>query len=150
MWTSSRTWRASPSSVEASVRQQLVRLVRPRVEADLDELQLERRIGVAQGRAIDDVCVADVARLRAEPALARVEVDDPVVATEQRRRRADLGAGRIVAVIAPQNGEVPARVRERALLDVLHPGAEDPERDLLLLLARDRAGMASRCSVAGR
>ena len=61
--------------VEAAVREQLVRLVRPGVEAHLDELQLERGIGLAQHRAVDHRGVRDMARLRAEPALAGDEVD---------------------------------------------------------------------------
>ena len=40
--------------IEAVAGEQLVRLVRSGVEADLDELELEHRIGGTQGRTVDD------------------------------------------------------------------------------------------------
>jgi hypothetical protein len=55
--------------------EQLVGLVRARVEARLDDQQLEAWILLAQGRAIDDGGVRHLARLRPEPPLAGDEID---------------------------------------------------------------------------
>src|SRR5581483_3247447 len=57
------------------VGQELVRLVRPGVEADLHELQLEPRAPVAKEDTVDHRGARHGTRLRAEPALARDEVD---------------------------------------------------------------------------
>jgi len=46
-------------------------------------------------------------------------------------------------MIAARDLENPPRIREFALLHVLHPGAVHPERDLILRLARNCAGMAA-------
>ena len=81
------------------------------------------------------------ARLAADAAVA-VEVDDPVRPPVERHRGADGHAGRVVAVVAAKDREVPARVRKLALLDVLHPRPERAERNAVLLLARHRAGVA--------
>src|SRR5207247_2144590 len=78
------------------------------------------------------------ARLAADAARA-VEVHDAVGAAGEGDGRADGHARRVVAVIAAQHREVAPRVRPRSLLDVLHPRAERPERDLIFFLARHRA-----------
>src|SRR5438132_316804 len=114
-------------------------------QADVDPVRAEVAL---HRRVFEWVDVQRVVRARlhaglAADAAARVEVDDPVGAAEERLGRADRDAGRIVAVIAAQHGEVPACVREHALLDVLDPRPEDAERNVLLLLARHRAGMAA-------
>src|SRR5262249_22562376 len=75
-------------------------------------------------------------------AAAVVEGDDAVLAPVERRGRGGLDAGRVVAVGAAGHGERPARLRELALLDVLHPRAGDAERHLVLDLARHRARVA--------
>jgi hypothetical protein len=72
-----------------------------------------------------------------------VEVHDPVAAPEEGRGRADLDAGRVLAVVAPRHLERAARVGELALLDVFDPGAGDAHRHLVFGLARDRAGVAA-------
>lgn len=60
---------------------------------------------------------------------------------------ADLNAGSGIAVIAPQHSKMAARVGKRALLHVLDPGAKDAYRDFVLLLARNRTGMAADASI---
>ncbi len=72
-----------------------------------------------------------------------VEIDDRVRPLVQGDDRADLDAGRLVAVIAAQHREVAPHLREGALLDVLHPGSEVSDRDLVFRLARHRARMAA-------
>ena len=62
---------------------------------------------------------------------------------KQRRDRADLHTGRVVAVVAAQDREVPTGVGEGALLDVLHPRTKDAELDPVLLLAGDRTRVAA-------
>src|SRR5260370_361757 len=52
-------------------------------------------------------------------------------------------AGGVVAVVAAHDAEVAPGVREHPLLDVLHPRAVHPERDLVLLLAGHRAGVTA-------
>ena len=106
--------------------------------------------GVRVGVDVERVVGARLhARLAADAAVA-VEVDDAVRPPVERHRRADRHAGRVVAVVAAHDREVPARVRELALLDVLHPRAE-----------RRRAGRGSppctppcrrgsRCTASGR
>jgi hypothetical protein len=114
-------------------------------EADVDPMGAEVAL---RGGSFAWVDVDGVVRARLHARLAadarvRVEVDDAVGSAVEGKCGADCGAGRIVAVIAAQDCEVPARVREGALLDVLYPGAEDAERHLVLGLARDGARVAS-------
>ena len=62
--------------IDRTVGQQLVGLVRPGVETDLDELQLQSRLGVEKHCAVDHLSTRHGARLRAEPTLARDVVDE--------------------------------------------------------------------------
>ena len=95
--------------------------------------------GVRVGVDVERVVGAALhARLAADAARA-VEVDDAVGAPIEGHRRADGDTRRVIAVVAAQHGEVAARVRPGALLDVLHPRAERSEGNLVLLLARHRA-----------
>jgi hypothetical protein len=82
------------------------------------------------------------ARTAADAAVA-VQVHDRVGALVEGDHGTDLDARRRVAVVAAQHREVAADVREAPLLDVLDPGAEVPDRDGVLLLAGDRAGVAA-------
>src|SRR6185312_5860429 len=50
-------------------------------------------------------------------------------------------------MVASHHAEMAAGVREGALLDVLDPGAKDANRDLVLILAGNRAGVTSDASV---
>src|SRR6185369_2823084 len=72
-----------------------------------------------------------------------VEVDDPVLPLLEGVDRTDRHARRVRAVVAAEHGEVAADLGEAPLLDVLDPGPEAPDRDVVLLLARDRAGVAA-------
>src|SRR5882762_5179541 len=82
------------------------------------------------------------AGLAADTARA-VEVHDAIGPPVEGDGGADRHAGRRVAVVAAQDREVSPRVREGPALHVLHPGAEGAERHLVLLLARDGAGVAA-------
>ena len=75
------------------------------------------------------------------------EINDAVVAFEQRTGWTNLDAWRLLAMIAAHHAEMAAGVGKRAFLDVLDPGAEDAHRDLMLVLAGNRARMASDASV---
>jgi hypothetical protein len=72
-----------------------------------------------------------------------VEIDDAVATLEECPRRADADAWRLVALVAEDGKEEPLRLRESAFFDRLHPAAVDADRDLVLGLARDRAGVAA-------
>jgi hypothetical protein len=61
-----------------------------------------------------------------------VEIDYAVIAAEESRHRAYSDAGRVLALIAPQNGKKPSRVRVFAFLYVLDPGAECTNGHLVL------------------
>ena len=60
---------------------------------------------------------------------------------------ADLDARGVFAMIAAEDAEMTARIRERALFDVFDPGAEDADGDLMLFLAGHRAGVTPDTSV---
>src|SRR5699024_9840778 len=70
-----------------------------------------------------------------------VEVDDPVVAFEQRLGRADGHAGGVGAVVAAHHAEVACRGGEFARVDVFHPGTELSDGDVVLGFARHCAGV---------
>ena len=82
------------------------------------------------------------ARFAADTAL-RTEIDDAVFALVHRRHGTDRHAGRILAMIAAGHLKNAARVGKRALLDVLHPGAIHREGNMILRLARHRAGVTA-------
>lgn len=50
-------------------------------------------------------------------------------------------------MVAAEDAKVPAGVRELAFLDVFHPGTKDTHRNLVLLLARYGAGVATDAAV---
>ena len=82
------------------------------------------------------------AGLAADAAVA-VEVYDAVVAAKQRGHRADGYARRVFAMVASHHREEAARVGVLAFLDVLDPGAKRAERDFVLGLASDCAGVTA-------
>ena len=86
------------------------------------------------------------AGLATDAALA-VEVHDSVLPAEKRDRRTNFDAGRIIAVVAPQYGEMSLRVRKFALLDVFDPCAVNTNRDIVLFFAGNRAGMTANAAV---
>ena len=72
-----------------------------------------------------------------------IEVDDAVIAREQRGRWTNRRTRRILTMIAAMDAELPRNVGVHALLDVLHVGAVDADRDVVFRLAGDGAGMAA-------
>jgi hypothetical protein len=50
-------------------------------------------------------------------------------------------------MVAAHHPEVATARRKMSLFDVLYPGAEHPDRNIVFLLAGDRAGMTSDTSV---
>jgi hypothetical protein len=114
-----------------------------RLEPHLHAVRAVVALGGGLGLGVDVERVVGTglqARLATDAARA-VEVHDAVGPAVEGHRGTDRHAGGVVAVIAAQHGEVAARVGEGALLDVLHPGAVDAERDLVLFLAGHRARM---------
>ena len=83
----------------------------------------------------------------ASDAAAVIEINDAIVALEERAGRTNLDAWRLLAMVAAHHAEMAAGVGKGAFLDVLDPGAEDANRDFMLILAGDRARMASDASV---
>jgi hypothetical protein len=79
----------------------------------------------------------------ASDARIAVEVDDAVAPLEEGIGRTDADAGRVVALIAEHGKEEAFGVGERSLLDGLHPASVDADRNLVLGLAGDRAGVAA-------
>src|SRR5262249_31288517 len=61
--------------------------------------------------------------------------------------RTDLDTRRIVAVVASHHAEMPTDIGKLALLYVLYPGPEHANRNVMLFLARHRAGVASDTAV---
>ncbi len=121
-----------------------------RLEPDLDavvaEVALVRRRGL--GVDVDRVVGAGVHAGLAADAVVVFEVDHAVVGTEQRRGRADLHARRVVAVVAAHDVELAGDVGEVAGLDVLDPGAVDPDGHVVFALARHGAGVTADARVA--
>ena len=116
-----------------------------RLEAALHAVGAVVALGRGLGLGVDVERVVGArlhARLAADAAVP-VEVHDAVGPAIERHRRADRHAGRVVAVVAAHHAEVAPGVREHALLDVLHPRAVHPQRDLVLLLAGHRAGVTA-------
>ena len=79
----------------------------------------------------------------APDATISVEVDDSVVASEQRGHRADRDARRVFAMIATQNRKESARIWILTFLDVLDPGSKGAKRDLVFGFAGYRAGVTA-------
>ena len=67
-----------------------------------------------------------------------VEVDQAVGALVHRGHGTDVHARRLSAVVAPQNGEMPFHFGKGADFDVLDPGAEDADRNVVFGFARGR------------
>ena len=68
-----------------AAREQLVRLVRSGVEADLDELDVQLRLALVQRGAIEHARVHDLARLRREPAPRGDELDQSFLSWNQKK-----------------------------------------------------------------
>src|SRR5262249_52418235 len=116
-----------------------------RLQPDLEPMRAVVALGGGVGSRIDVERVVGT-RLHAglaADAAAIVEVHDAVAPAIERDGGTDGDAGRGVAVVAAQHREVPPRVGERALLDVLYPGAEAAQGHAVLFLACHRAGVAA-------
>ena len=61
--------------------------------------------------------------------------------------RADLDAGRIVAVIAPKHGKVAPGFWINPFFDVLHPSPVHSDGNIVFFLACHRAGMTTDATV---
>jgi hypothetical protein len=72
-----------------------------------------------------------------------VQVDDSIAPLEECVGRADLRAGRFVALIAEDWKEKTAGRREGALLDGLDPTAIHADWNVVLGFTGDRAGVAT-------
>ena len=101
------------------------------------------RRGIRVGVDVQRVVRAALHAGLAADAPVAVEVDDAVVARVEGARGADRHARRALAVVAAEDGEVPPRARPLAALDVLHPRAKRPDGDVVLFLARHRAGVTA-------
>src|SRR5690606_3493731 len=120
-----------------------------RLEPDLHAVRAEVALG---GRVADRVDVDRVVGAGLDAGLAAdahvlVEVDDPVRAAVHGRGRADRHAGRVLALVAAQHPEVPLGRGAAPLLDLLDPGAEHPQGDVVLRLAGHAAGVAADAAV---
>src|SRR3989442_921333 len=116
-----------------------------RLELRLDSVRAEVALLCGVGVWIDVQRVVGAglhARLAADAAVA-VEIDDAVIASEQRSHRTDRNARRVVAMIAPEHREEAPSVGILALLDVLDPSAKCADGNFVFGLAGDRAGVAA-------
>src|SRR6516165_2990331 len=93
--------------------------------------------------AIEGVVEARLQTGLAADAPVRVKVHHAILASVERRDRANRDARGPFTVIAPHHREQPAIVGKGPLLNVLDPGAVDANGDLVLALARYRASVAT-------
>jgi len=99
-------------------------------------------------RAMVGIDINRIVRTRLHASLAanaavRVEVDDAVLALVHRGHGTDRDTRRLLAMVAARDLKYAARVRVKALLDVLDPGSIHSDRHLVLGLARHRAGVTT-------
>src|SRR5258708_39442712 len=101
-----------------------------RFEIGLDAMRAEVALGGGAGSWIDVKRVVGTGLHAgfASDAAAVVEINDAVVALEQRAGWANLDARRLLAMVAAQHAEKAAGVREGALLGVTYTRAEDAPR----------------------
>jgi len=76
-----------------------------------------------------------------------VEINDSIGPPVQRGSGTDFRTRRVIAVVAPHHPEVARCMRELTLFNVLYPGTKNTNRDLVFLLARNRAGMTPNTTV---
>jgi len=76
-----------------------------------------------------------------------VEINDSIGPPVQRGSGTDFRTRRVIAVVAPHHPEVARCIRELPLFNVLYPGTENTNWDLVFLLARNRAGMTPNTTV---
>ena len=105
------------------------------------EVALGRSVGLCID--IDRIVRARLHAAFAADALSAIEIDDSVLALEERCRRTNLYARGVSAVVASQDSHFAAGVRVGALFDVLDPRTKLANGDVVLCLARDGTGVAS-------
>lgn len=76
-----------------------------------------------------------------------VEIDDSVGPPIQSTGGTDYRARGVIAVVAPHYAEMARSVRKLALFDVLDPGAENTNWDLVFFLTGDRTGVTPDATV---
>ena len=76
-----------------------------------------------------------------------IEVHDPVASGEECSGGANLRTGRVLAMIAPVDAELPCGIWEGPFLDVLDMGPVDSYRNVMLRLACHCASVASDTSL---
>jgi hypothetical protein len=109
------------------------------------EVALSR--GVVIGIDVESIVRASLHARFATNAAPVVEIHDSIGAPVERASRTNFRARRVIAVIASHHPEVPRRMREFALLDMLDPGAKYAHRHLVFFFARDRAGVTPNATV---
>lgn len=70
-----------------------------------------------------------------------------ITPAENGNCRVDFNTWSVVAVVAAKDGEMALCVWKLAFLDVFDPGAIHSDRNVVFLLAGDRAGMAADAAV---
>jgi len=116
-----------------------------RLQADVNTMSTIVALG---GRVRVRIQVQSVIRasLHASPAANAalvVKVNDSILTVKKGSDRADINTGGIRTVIAAHHREVPLRIGELALLNVLHPGAIDADGSVMFGFASYGAGMAA-------
>jgi hypothetical protein len=101
------------------------------------------RGSIAAGIDIKGVVRTSLHAAFASDAALIIKIYDSITTAEERVRGADLNAWRIVAMVASHYSEVTPGVREFSCLDVFHPGAKHPNRNLMLFLARHSTCVAT-------
>ncbi len=116
-----------------------------RLQAHLGAVRAEVALGrgVGVGVNVDGVVGAGLHAGLAADAGFGVELHNAVGALIHGRGGADVDAGRVGAVVAARHLEEAAGVGEGALLHVLHPGAVNADRHLVLRLAGGGAGVTA-------
>jgi len=109
------------------------------LESDVDTMRavIALRRCVLIGMHVDRIVRASLCARFASDTASIIEIDDPILAREQRFDRTDLDARSIGAMIASHHRKQSSRVGERAFLDVLHPCAVHADRHFMLGLAGD-------------
>src|SRR5262249_44362161 len=74
-------------------------------------------------------------------------VDDAVGSPKKGDGGTNFYARSVIAMIAAEYSEVPARIRVAAFFDVLHPGAIHAHRDVMLFLTGNRAGVTADATI---
>jgi hypothetical protein len=104
------------------------------------------------GRIVIGIDIESIVRTRLHASLATnaalvVKINDSVGPPVQGAGGTDFRARRVIAVVAPHHSEVTGGMGKLALLDMLDPSAKYTNRHLVLLFARDRAGVTANATI---